>query len=83
MIRIGQEISLSGFHDCSFVTTTYKIGERLLGSIGVVGPKRMEYGKVISQIDFVRTVLNAEIRKIGQRHHEIKERSNEENKERK
>jgi heat-inducible transcriptional repressor len=78
MIRIGQEISLSGFQDCSFVTTTYKIGERILGSIGVVGPKRMEYGKVISQIDFVRTVINDEIRKIGQKHHEIKERNNEE-----
>lgn len=81
MIRIGQEISLSGFHDCSFVTTTYKIGERILGSIGVVGPKRMEYGKVISQIDFVRTVINNEILKIGQKHHEIKERNNEESKE--
>jgi len=65
MIRIGQEIALSGFKDCSFVTTTYSLGDRTVGSIGVVGPKRMDYSKVISRIDFVRTIVNEEIRKIA------------------
>ena len=64
MIRIGQEIALSGLNECSFVTTSYKIGEKVVGSIGVIGPKRMEYGKVISQINFVRTTINSEIKKI-------------------
>lgn len=65
MIRIGQEIALSGLKDCSFVTTSYQIGEKVVGSIGVIGPKRMEYGKVISQINFVRTMINDEIKKIN------------------
>jgi heat-inducible transcriptional repressor len=64
MIRIGQEILLSGLQDCSFVTTTYRLGEKVVGSIGVIGPKRMQYAKVISQIDFVRNVVNDEMRKI-------------------
>lgn len=64
MIRIGQEITLEGLEDCSFITTTYKIGDTVLGNIGVIGPKRMEYSKVISQIDFVRKTLNNEIKKI-------------------
>lgn len=64
MIRIGQEIALEGFDDCSFITTTYKIGDTLIGNIGVVGPKRMEYSKVISQIDFVRNTLSDEMKKL-------------------
>ncbi|NLW89779.1 MAG: heat-inducible transcription repressor HrcA [Clostridiaceae bacterium] len=58
MIRIGQEISIEGLSDCSFVTTTYNVGEKIAGNIGVIGPRRMEYSKVVSQISFVRQVIN-------------------------
>lgn len=64
MIRIGQEITLDGLQDCSFITTTYKIGNDISGNIGVIGPKRMEYSKVISQIDFVRKTLNNNIKRL-------------------
>jgi len=63
MIRIGQEIALAGLNECSFVTTSYRIGGKVVGSIGVIGPKRMEYGKVISQINFVRMTVDNEIRR--------------------
>ncbi|MHB8964183.1 MAG: heat-inducible transcriptional repressor HrcA [Saccharofermentanales bacterium] len=64
MIRIGQEIALSGLKDCSFVTTTYSTGRKIAGSISVIGPKRMDYGKVVSSINFVRMAVNREIKKI-------------------
>ena len=64
MIRIGQEIALEGLEDCSFVTTTYNVGDTLSGNIGVIGPKRMDYSKVISQVNFVRHKLNDTIKKI-------------------
>ncbi|SCW30921.1 heat-inducible transcription repressor HrcA [Ruminococcaceae bacterium YRB3002] len=64
MIRIGQEITLDGLQDCSFITTTYKIGDDITGNIGIIGPKRMSYSKVISQINFVRKTLNDKIKKI-------------------
>ncbi len=54
MIRIGQEIELDGMDACSLVTTTYSLGERLHGRIGVIGPKRMAYDKVIPRISFIR-----------------------------
>lgn len=57
MVRIGQEIALSGMEDMSFITTTYRIGRQISGQIGVIGPKRMEYGNIISQISFVNRVL--------------------------
>lgn len=66
MIRIGQEITLEGLEDCSFITTTYKFGDTISGNIGVIGPKRMDYSKVISQIDFVRSKLNQELKKINE-----------------
>ncbi len=54
MIRIGQEIELEGMEACSLVTTTYQLGGRLHGQIGVIGPKRMEYEKVLPRISFIR-----------------------------
>lgn len=79
MIRIGQEIALSGLNDCSFVTTSYKIGGKVVGSIGVLGPKRMEYGKVISQINYVRMAVNSEINRISNNKDKAEEHLNEEN----
>ncbi len=64
MVRIGQEITLDGLDDCSFITATYNLSDSVSGNIGVIGPKRMEYSKVISQIDFVKKTLNENIRKI-------------------
>jgi len=66
MIRIGQEIALEGLEDCSFITTTYKVGDMVSGNIGIIGPKRMEYSKVISQINFVRKTLNDGIKKLSE-----------------
>ena len=57
MIRIGQEITLAGLEDCSFVTTTYRLRETVVGKIGVIGPKRMNYGRIVSQINFIRRTL--------------------------
>lgn len=64
MIRIGQEIALTGLKDCSFITTLYSTGHKIAGSIGVIGPRRMDYGKVVSSIGFVRTKVNEELKKI-------------------
>lgn len=65
VVRIGQEISLDGLEECSFITTTYRLTDRITGRIGVVGPKRMAYGKLISQINFFNRTLTDEIRKIA------------------
>lgn len=64
-VRIGQEILLDGLQDCSFVTTTYKMGDYVAGRIGVIGPKRMTYGKVISHISFIKQTLNEQIRSLA------------------
>ena len=57
MVRIGQEIDLDGMDDCSFITTTYRIGGELSGQICLIGPRRMPYTRTISQINFVNRAL--------------------------
>lgn len=65
MVRIGQEIALDGLSDCSFVTTSYRIGDTVAGHMGVIGPRRMAYGKVISNISYIKMALDEEMRKIA------------------
>lgn len=65
-VRIGQEIALDGFEDCSFVTTTYKVSDNIRGRIAVLGPRRMAYDRIISQISFINQKMTNEIRKIAQ-----------------
>lgn len=60
-IRIGQEIGLAGMEDCSFVTTSYRIGDKVSGRIAVVGPKRMPYSQIVSEIAFVKKTINHKI----------------------
>ncbi len=57
MIRIGQELQQDEFKDCSFVAATCRFPGQISGSIGVIGPRRMEYSRVISQIGFVRQTI--------------------------
>jgi heat-inducible transcriptional repressor len=47
-VYIGQETPIPSMQDCSVVTATYEIGEGMYGRIGVIGPKRMDYEKVVN-----------------------------------
>lgn len=58
MIRIGQELQQEEFKDCSFVAATCRLPGQISGSIGVIGPRRMAYSKVISQIGFIRQAIS-------------------------
>ncbi len=59
MVRIGQELALEGLQDLSFVSAVYTTGSEMTGQLAVIGPRRMAYGKIISNIQFVRRVLKA------------------------
>ncbi|HHW00502.1 MAG TPA: heat-inducible transcription repressor HrcA [Clostridiaceae bacterium] len=63
-VLIGAENKVEEIKDCSLVTTTYSLGGMTIGSIGVIGPTRMEYSKVISSMKFIREKLNQEINKL-------------------
>ena len=46
-VYIGDESPLQNMADCSVVTASYELGNGLKGTIGVIGPKRMDYEKVL------------------------------------
>lgn len=50
-VRIGSENNVEAISDCSLITATYSIDDQVLGTIGILGPTRMEYAKVISVLD--------------------------------
>lgn len=49
-VYIGEEAPVSGMKDCSIVTATYELAEGGKGTIGIIGPKRMDYKKVVSTL---------------------------------
>ncbi len=54
-VYIGEESPVKGMKDCSVVTATYELGEGMKGTIGIIGPKRMDYDKVVG---IVRSLQN-------------------------
>ncbi|NLP36530.1 MAG: heat-inducible transcription repressor HrcA [Firmicutes bacterium] len=57
-IRIGTENVLAEMKDCSLITASYSLHGRPLGTIGVLGPTRMEYARVITIIEEISQRLN-------------------------
>ena len=47
-VRIGPETGVPELEDCSLVTATYRLSDNTHGTIGVIGPTRMQYGRVLS-----------------------------------
>ncbi len=56
-IFIGHEAGFEGFGDCSVITAPYSIGENAVGVLGVIGPARMNYDKVIPVVDITAKIL--------------------------
>lgn len=63
-IKIGNENSCKGLNKCSVVSATYGSKDHLLGSLGVIGPTRMDYSKVISAIDFSAQKLSIAVKQF-------------------
>jgi len=61
-VYIGNEVPVSDMKDLSVVTANYEIGEGLRGTIGIVGPKRMDYEKVLKTIRTVMASLDEQFK---------------------
>ncbi len=48
VVRIGSENEFEDIKECTLITGTYRIHDKTLGTVGVLGPTRMDYSKVIS-----------------------------------
>ena len=57
-IYIGEESPISNMKDCSVVTATYELDEGMQGTIGIIGPKRMDYDKVVKTLKALTNQLD-------------------------
>ena len=56
---IGNETPVQTMKDCSVVTANYDLGEGIRGTIGIIGPKRMDYEKVLGTLKNLMKQLDA------------------------
>lgn len=62
-VYIGDEMPVQSMKDCSVVTANYELGEGLRGTIGIIGPKRMDYEKVLGILKNLMTQLDITYKK--------------------
>ena len=63
-VTIGHENKYTGIQDCSIITATYHLDGELLGTIAVLGPTRMEYGKAMTLLQYMNSNLTEIIKKF-------------------
>ena len=58
-VLIGSESEMDTMQDCSLVVQNYFMGDRPLGAIGIIGPKRMHYDRAVSLVEWTANAVSA------------------------
>jgi heat-inducible transcriptional repressor len=66
-IAIGAENALPGIEDCTLITSRYVVDEKTIGSLGILGPTRMEYARAISLVEYVARIVGQVLGSEGTR----------------
>jgi len=64
-VLIGKETKCKKIKDLSLVTSTYRINGRPVGILGIIGPRRMEYSKVVSLVDFMAKTVSEVLTRLS------------------
>lgn len=64
-VKIGRENQEAGIAECSVVTANYQIAGQIVGVIGVLGPTRMEYGRVMPIVEYTAAILSELLTKLS------------------
>ena len=62
-VYIGDETQVQSMKDCSVVTANYDLGGGLRGTVGIIGPKRMDYEKVLTTLRTLMSQLDVAFKK--------------------
>ncbi len=66
-IRIGTENPIKALQNLSVVSSTYQLGENSVGVLGILGPKRMEYAKMIALVDYASEMVNKLLKEFNRK----------------
>ena len=50
-VRIGREVQVPGLEECSYITAPFGIGDEVIGGVGVLGPRRMDYPRLRALVE--------------------------------
>lgn len=62
-VYIGDEMPIQAMKDCSVVTASYELGDGMHGTIGIIGPKRMDYENVVDSLKALKVQLDEVLEK--------------------
>ena len=62
-VYIGDELPIQTMKDCSVVTATYELNDGMHGTIGIIGPKRMDYENVVESLKTLKVELDRVFKK--------------------
>lgn len=65
-VQIGGEGNSAELKDLSVITTSYSDGNKTIGVLGIIGPKRMEYDKMMALVNSVSKIVNGFLLKMGE-----------------
>lgn len=57
-VYIGNEMPVPSMRDCSVVTATYDLGDGMKGTVGIIGPRRMDYERVVDVLRHIMQQLD-------------------------
>ncbi|MFV8826734.1 heat-inducible transcriptional repressor HrcA [Alkalihalobacterium sp. APHAB7] len=66
-VKIGHETNMDALENCSIITASYSIGGKHMGTVGILGPTRMEYRRVIGLVDYISKDLTKLLTHLYQR----------------
>ena len=61
IVRIGQESGIPELAGLSLITTTYKKDNKIVGVLGILGSKRMEYSRMMSLVDYLSGIISRKL----------------------
>lgn len=62
-VFIGQECGNETYQNCSVITTPYEVDNEIMGVLGVIGPSRMPYDKIVPKVDMTARILSSLLNK--------------------
>jgi heat-inducible transcriptional repressor len=63
-VKIGAENARPELRNVSLVSNTYKLGDHTIGVLGILGPRRMEYGRMIALVEGMTKIVNQMLAKM-------------------
>jgi heat-inducible transcriptional repressor len=64
-VIIGSEMPYQEMQEASLVAASYKYGDRVLGVLGVVGPRRMAYAKVVPLVEYTARLVSRRLTRLA------------------